>query len=115
MKKQRVACLTEYEAQVLSKLYAYQKECLVPDVGPGFCQPRQIGGLRQSHHARTLRRLTERGFCEQVGLREGDVKRDVHAYRITDLGRTIWGIYCEHTGEPINAGPNIRSLLDALR
>jgi hypothetical protein len=115
MKKQRVACLTEYEAQVLAKLYAYQSDVLLPNAEPGFCQPRQLGGLRQSHHARTLRRLVERGFCEQTPVREGEVKREVFAYRISDIGRVIWSIYCEHTGQSPNSGPNIRSLLDALR
>ena len=116
MKKQRVACLTAYEAQVLAKMHAYQSESLVSNAEPGFVRPRQIGGLRQSHHARTLRRLVERGFCEQVAVREGDdVRREVFAYRITELGRVIWGIYCEHTGETSSSAPNIRSLLDALR
>jgi hypothetical protein len=115
MKKQRVACLTDYEAQVLEKLNAHRSEHLVPEAGMGFCQPRQLGGLRQTHHARTLKRLVERGFCEQKSLGAEGLKREVFAYRITEMGCMIWGIYCEHTGQAPSSAPNIRSLLNALR
>lgn len=116
MKAQRVACLTEYEAQVLGRLYAYREEAFLESSTDlvGFCQPQHLGGSRQSHHGRTLKRLEQRGLCEKKTV--GDApKREVVAYRITPVGLSIWNMYCEHTGEQSNAVPALRSLLMGLR
>lgn len=114
MKSQRVACLTNLEAQVLGKLHAYQAERFLNDGTAGYCQPQHIGGSRQSHHSRTLKRLEQRGLCQKLMLPD-PTKKEVLAYKISPVGSSIWDMYCEHTGETSHAVPALRTLFMSLR
>lgn len=114
MKSQRIACLTTYEAQVLGRLHAYQSEQFFDKNHVGCCQSQHLGGSRQSHHSRTLKRLEQRGLCDKIQM-SAVPEKDVITYKINAMGSSIWDMYCEHTGEKTNAVPALRTLLMSLR
>jgi len=110
MVTKRTACLTGHESKILGRLFAYAELVLLPGLPSGFCLPKHLGGEKQSHHGKTLRRLVSRGLCVQHTI-EQEAKRDVCAYKLTAEGRVVWNMYLEHTGEQLNVAPKLRAFM----
>lgn len=117
-RKKLCGLLTSREAEVLEPLFVNRSKfnsayaCGLVD--PGWCRCRDIGGVRDSHHSLTLRRLASKGLVETASLDSSrPLEKPLRAYRITALGVTVWTEYAEYLAHARIAHPkNNRTLIE---
>jgi hypothetical protein len=115
-KKKLCGLLTAREAEVLGQLHDNRRKfnsayaCGLVD--PGWCRCRDIGGVRDSHHSLTLRRLATKGLVETDALASSRIlEKPLLAYRITEAGSQIWLEYLDYLQHARIAHPKISRTL----
>lgn len=94
--------LTPAQSEVLKTLYELHKQ-----MGDShYWKPKDLGAFRSSHHAITLRRLTDRGFVEKK-REEGQTG---FSYKITAEGISAWDAYIETCKAPEHTTPDNESV-----
>jgi len=117
-RKKLCGLLTSREAEVLEPLYLnrskFNSAYACGLVEPGWCRCRDIGGIRDSHHSLTLRRLATKGLVETASLASArPLEKPLLAYRITSDGEGLWAEYAEYLRHAKIAHPkNNRTLVE---
>lgn len=117
-RKKLCGLLTSREAEVLEPLFAnrtkFNSAYACGLVEPGWCRCRDIGGIRDSHHSLTLRRLASKGFVEVSTLAAArPLEKPLKAYRITAEGSAVWAEYAGYLAHARVAHPkNNRTLIE---
>lgn len=116
-RKKLCGLLTLPQAEVLGPLYNRRnKLCSLNAQGQpevGWCRCRDVGGVRDSHHSLTLRRLTAKGLIQSDVLFAGSASdKSLYVYRITKAGIDMWTEYLDYREHARIAHPKINHMLE---